>query len=313
MALDNDKSENSEESVQDAMSTFERVIQILAEDITLLHQLSNTIRRAGRESQNSKSAAYFEIKDNDGNNIEDALQAAFLHNLLDQFPNSEESLLARLASTMVVRRKQILYRRSRRPKAVKSLPGIIPKSTFSLAPEEPVTVYLMASDDDCTVQRFQREAAATPHKPKFSVVQSQAKTTTTLDLEKLRQASTPSVISGTRTISLRQDNNLVFPPPPRASIRDRFNQLKSRHRDERDAQLALLPNYALYIENKENQSLEPPVFEKLMEQVQEVHKQYHMAVEADRKACDTMETEAICPYCLETLSSGKMKDLRKWR
>lgn len=305
-------SQHSKKQIERANSEFEAVVQRVANDISLLYQLSNTIRRAGRESQNSKAASLFEIKDADGNNIEKILEARFLHNLTDRFPGCDEHLRQRLAATMLLRRKRVLYRRSRRPKA--------PPTRLPIVPEPEVRQNLDSERIMPPVEVRQQETSpAETHtlKQKPSIVHSQAgttKTTTTLDPEKLRTPIAPSVLSVAKTIPLNSHDDLVFPPPPRAAILEQFRERKASHRARHNARLRALPNYELYAAHGGKlPSLSTEDVFALQTQIKEAEKDLQFGIDADLKMCKNTETEVLCPYCLCALSSTDMKSKGKWR
>lgn len=304
--------DEEKDTAEDLGAKFEDTLQSAGDDIKLLHQLSNTIRKAGRESQNSKAATMFEIKDEEGNNIESALKSAFLRNLRDQCPGAEDRLLERLASTMVLRRKRILYRRSRRTRYLPRAPPPVPVPPVEAPSPAPLPV--IVEPPLVTVEAPQEAACDCPALPvpEQSVVESQAKTTTTLDLQRLRNPSAPSLVSGA-TVPWNKHDDLVFPPPPRATLLDRFRQLKAQHRAAFQEKLSNLPNYPEYARLGDQIPLEPAELEALRSQVEGLKQQLYSAIEVDREGCNAEETEVCCPYCLEALSSTKVKQHGNWR
>lgn len=89
----------------------------MASEITLLHELSNTIRKASREANNVKAALSFKIEDEEGNDLEEPLKNHFAANIKDRFPGLSDIIRLRLAEAMILRRKRVLYKRSRYSKA----------------------------------------------------------------------------------------------------------------------------------------------------------------------------------------------------
>lgn len=87
--------------------------EYIASEISLLHELSNTIRKASRKANDVKAATLFHIKDEEGYDLEEPLKNYFAANIKDQFPGISDIIRLRLAKAMVVRRKRILYKRSR--------------------------------------------------------------------------------------------------------------------------------------------------------------------------------------------------------
>lgn len=305
-------SEASTKRLETENSEFEAVVQRVADDIDLLYQLSNTIRRAGRESQNSKATSLFEITDAEGNSIEEILEARFLHNLTDKFPGCDEQLRQRLAATILLRRKRILYRRSRRPKA--------PATRLPSVPEPGVRQIVGTERSMAPVEVKQQETGlGYTHTPKVepSIVRSQAtttKTTTTLDPEMLRPPTAPSVLSVAKTIPLNSHDDLVFPPPPRAAIFEWFRQLKASRHARHKARLLTLPNFELYDAHEgKPPSLSAEDVLTLQHQIEEAERDLKMGIDADLKMCKNMEIEVLCPYCLCALSSTDMKSKSKWR
>lgn len=306
-------SEDPPRRIETESSEFEAVIQRVASDISLLYQLSNTIRKAGRESQNSKATSLFEIQDAEGNNIEKILEARFLHNLTDKFPGCNEQLRQRLAATILLRRKRIMYRRSRRPKDCASrISGWQPE------PEGRQTLGVERSIVPVELKQ-QKTGPAETHtlKRKPSMVQSQvrtAETTTTLDPERPRPPIAPSILSMAKTIPLNSHDDLVFPPSPRAAVVEWFHKLKTMRRARHKARLRALPNYAIYdAYNGEPTSLTAEDVSTLRTQIKEAERDLQMGIDADLKMCKNTETEVLCPYCLCALSSTDMKSKEKWR
>lgn len=306
------ESEVSTEQIETADTEFEAVVQRVANDTSLLYQLSNTIRRAGRESQDSKATSLFEIKDAEGNNIEKILEARFLHNLTDKFPGCDDQLRQRLAATILLRRKRILYRRSRRPKAPTTRPPIV------LEPDVRRTLGTERSITPVEVKRQEASPAEThTSKREPSMVRSQAKTTkttTTLDPEKLRHPIAPSVLSVAKTIPLNSHDNLVFPPPPRAAILEWFRELKAVRRLRHEARLRALPGFELYISHQGRPpNLPAEELSNLQSRIQDAERDLRMGIDADLKVCKNTETEVLCPYCLCALSSTDMRSMEKWK
>ncbi|KAJ0115598.1 hypothetical protein J7T55_010421 [Diaporthe amygdali] len=265
---------------------LEMAVKQAAKDISLLHQLSNIIRRAGHVSQNSKANVFFEIKDADGNKIEKHFEAIVLQDLTNKFPRCNEQLRQRLASTVLLRPKRILYRRSRRP----------------MTP--PTWLHIAAEPDLCS-KKIQ------------SVNSSQAGTTetsTTLDPEKLQRLTAPSALLMEECISSNIHDDLGFPPPPRAAIQDRFRELKASRLARHNARLLEIPYFQIYVAQQgKPSSLDAEIVSNLRAQIREAERDLQIGLDADLKMCKNMKGEVICPYCLCALSSTDMKFKEKWR
>ncbi|KAF4996327.1 hypothetical protein FGRMN_4578 [Fusarium graminum] len=186
---------------------FERTLLSVSEEITLLNEISNTIRKAGRKVQDEEASGDFTIKDIEGNDLEKPLREAWADDILDRFPGCSEIIRLRLASTMLLRRRRILYRRHRhfghpfRALRTSNKPSLQP--LLDHAQEEPRTQRKHISTD-----LEQKDGAP-------SLVASTAiRSATTLALPDFQNAQTPSVVSRSRTIALESHEGFVFPPAP---------------------------------------------------------------------------------------------------
>ena len=83
------------------MATFSDSLDDLRNDITLLHKIYNTIRRASKETQNIKASKDFVIEDDEGNDTERFLRQLFINYIHDRFPGIDESIRNRLADSRV--------------------------------------------------------------------------------------------------------------------------------------------------------------------------------------------------------------------
>ena len=189
--------------------SLKQALDAVAEDISILHKLSNTIRKASAESHNVKAATNFEIRDADGNNLGQLFEDRFAAPLLKtKFPGAGEIIRARLASAMLLRRKRILYRKSRQ--ATRPI-KILPKPTAAEISEQPPKIMdIRPVSESKTEGSKSSRLLSTP-----SRILSQAHTATTLDPERFRKASSPSRVSTAKSIPLMQDDELNFPPIPR--------------------------------------------------------------------------------------------------
>ncbi|KAK0126642.1 hypothetical protein ONS95_008226 [Cadophora gregata] len=214
--LDRDESTSS--------PTVDRSRQAIAKDISLLYRLTNTIRRASKESQNQKAAESFQIKDDEGNDVEACLRLIFTNYVFGRFPSIQDIILQRLAATMVLRRKRILYRRSRyganpikiRRSALQPVVTLPAVDQQSNSPE----VSLAVHDQSRTSKRDQ------------NTVESKAVSATTLAADAFKKVSAPSVISVTKTVALGNHEELVFPPAPTGRLRQKYNKLKRQRLED---------------------------------------------------------------------------------
>lgn len=156
----------------------------MASDISLLYRLSNKIRKAS-QAQNMKAARAFEICDDNELNVEDFLKSQFLHIIQDRFPGTRKTLVIRLADTMLLRRKRVLYRRSRySQKPIR----ILKQAKTGSTPNNPNGYYInLQSAAEDRESPSKGLAAKTP-----TVTASQVLSATTLAANGLRKFSTPS-------------------------------------------------------------------------------------------------------------------------
>lgn len=154
-------------------------------------------------------AKMFRITDEDGNDMEDCLRHYFSKALTDRFPESSESIRDRICSTMLLRRKRILYRRDR----YTSRPAVLPLPTFKPAIQVQPTAGRKQPERSGMLEQHQKESppAVTP-----SVVPSVVQSATTLALRDFHRAAAPSVVSHTKTVDLGAHEDLIFPPIPHA-------------------------------------------------------------------------------------------------
>lgn len=94
----------------------------MSSEITVLHKITNTIRRASKIAQNSRAAERFKIRDDQGNDVGPFLQSNFLNYINDRYHVASQEIRQRLASSMVLRRKRLLYRQERYGKSPIHLP-----------------------------------------------------------------------------------------------------------------------------------------------------------------------------------------------
>ncbi|RMJ18505.1 hypothetical protein CDV36_001785 [Fusarium kuroshium] len=194
------------------------MLQSIHESIDWLHRLSNLVRKASFANQNRR-AKEFRLRDSEGRESEELTEAmtsglreVYKHVIKRNTKDLEGYLADRLIETMIIRHKRILYRRSRQirwaiaqvqhlAKRVESpkesrqqhLPGPVPLI------QEPKP---LKSTPGSTVER-----SATP-------VQDRA---TTLNVATYRKGATPSQLSRATSAPLKQQDQMLVPPPPRAA------------------------------------------------------------------------------------------------
>lgn len=95
-----------------ATTTYTRAVESMAREIALLHDLTRTIRREIRKADDVEDATPSILTDENGDDIEEALTHRFAADIQSQFPGLSDILRLRLAKSMVLRRKRIIYKRS---------------------------------------------------------------------------------------------------------------------------------------------------------------------------------------------------------
>ncbi|KAL3954763.1 hypothetical protein ACCO45_010326 [Purpureocillium lilacinum] len=284
---------------------FERVLLEIAGELTLLHDLSNTIRQAGRKAQEEKAPKDFVIKDIQGNELEVPLMEAYASNILDRFPDCSEVIRRRLAHTMVLRRKRILYRRFRyagkpiRPTQPSTKPTVRPPQDRA-----PVT----ESRTRVREARFETTTKVTS-KVAESVAQSTAmRSATTLAMTAFREAQAPTVVSRSKTIAINSHEGLVFPPAPGKHIRDRYKQLKLKQEEDLERQLGRVA--ARHARDEKSKKTTRGFLDELLAKerqrsLRELEILWHN--------CNESVVEVICPFCLCVLTSTDVNRDEAWR
>ncbi|KAJ4004555.1 hypothetical protein NW752_011652 [Fusarium irregulare] len=248
----------------------------IAAEISRLNKISNTIRRASKDAQ-SLTASKFFIKDDEGNNVESTLLSNFQRHINDRFPGVVETIQERLARTMVLRRRQILYRRYRQGSAYAKRQDTIPALPLAVPTAKTfVSIGKSKSIQSKANSSISKAPTATP---------SQIKSATTLAPEKFKiAAATPSVISTSKTIALQNHESLAFPPAPGQAIKRRYDQLK------RQRQAAFEQGSS----TRDGEGGTSATSQELLDN--------------DLQGFD----EITCPYCLCTLPIEEVFDERKW-
>jgi len=286
---------------------LERATGAVGDEISLLHKLSNTIRRASKEYQNAKAANSFKLKDDEGNDLEDVFRERYASNIHDQFPKISEAIRMRLASTMLLRRKRILYRKSRYAKAPIRLKETAPQPTVRPVQTQSVVQPIRQEQ----VPSSQKPVAAA--KATQSIVQSRAHSATTLTVDNFKKASNPSVVSATKTVALENHENLIFPAAPRGHIKQRYKRLKTQRKAELGARLNSLPHYSLYQQHHGKPPLHPNLIAQLQTEIDVAEEEFRNTLERDWKKCNEANLEVICPFCFYAISSLVVENEKEWR
>ncbi|KAK2795635.1 hypothetical protein FQN51_000392 [Onygenales sp. PD_10] len=297
----------NQESKISAINSIDGVVTDISREISLLHQLSNTIRKAGSERHNLKAATSFVIRDEYGDDVGPIFMNFAMGIIQRKFPVCDKAIQTRLAAAMLLRRKRILYRRSRYGQ---SPSRNTPSAPQMMAPKRGIT------EADVQPTQLSRSLGqpkiVSDAKPTPSVAESRTMTATTLHMDEWKKASTPSVISESKSISPSHHEELAFPPPPAGSPLRKFRTLKEQRRAKHQERLNSLPHFSLYQQYNGNPPLHPNIIDLLKSDILNLESDLEQEIERDRKNCFNSNVEVTCPYCCCVLSSADVKSDRKW-
>ncbi|KAJ0422969.1 hypothetical protein BJY00DRAFT_310570 [Aspergillus carlsbadensis] len=290
--------------------SFDCAVGEIAEQISLLHEISNMIRRASGKKHNATAATSFVLRDEQGDDYGPRFRNLFaLAMIRHTFPQCSQAIQERLADAMLLRRKRILYRHSRY--AQSPLKGAT--SETHIAQRSRTTSQLEARRDLVTDSAIGAQNHPTASSPARSVAKSQAITATTFDKGHWKEVSAaPSVGSQATTIQLPHDHTFSFPPAPRKPLLQRLEEMKTRHLANLDEELESLPNYDLYQRHSYHPPLQPKALEELRGSIEELTAKTSMIIDNDRIACEAGSMDVTCPYCCCIISSATAMDRNKW-
>ncbi|KAF4451008.1 hypothetical protein F53441_5955 [Fusarium austroafricanum] len=286
--------QSAEKSIMEFPEEFSGALAELRDEISLLHRISNTIRRASKETQNVKAAQVFRIKDDEGNDAEPFLRQLFLNYVHDRFRGVSNAICQRLANSMLLRRKRILYRRNRYGKTAIRLPEVVAMPVISHPVQEPT--------GQTTQGPMKRRAVEAPAR---SSIQSTTRTATTLSPEKFRRAAVPSVISMSKTVALSNADELCFPSPPIARLQNKYNEAKKKIETQCREKHGFLLAYDYSLDEGD-----PSVF---IQQVEAARLERDEALAEAWKDCVDAVAEVTCPYCFHVLPVHEVADEKKWK
>ncbi|UKZ74546.1 hypothetical protein TrVFT333_002216 [Trichoderma virens FT-333] len=255
----------------------------IAVEISHLIKTSNIIRKASQETHTVR-AKDFHIKDEEGNDVEVLLLDHYRRYIGDRFPTASVTIQKRLADSMILRRKLVLYKRSRYGKTAiqpqKSEPEIL---SISL-PDS----HLQLEDNQKAKEPSRIQSATTLHPEKFNVI-----------------ASSPSVVSATKTVALGNHEALNFPTAPGLHAKRKYEQFKA-------GQLAT--NQVMLSKSNE---LSPAIDSTLDHNIAMRDRQERISAEKQLSNVLKPEMPAIgeitCPYCLCTLPVEEVFNKQKWQ
>ncbi|KAI0553244.1 hypothetical protein F4679DRAFT_532514 [Xylaria curta] len=266
-------------------------LQGIANEISLLHKFLNTIRRASKETQDRAALEAFKIEDDEGNDVEPFLLTLFTNHIRDRFPGASDIIQRRLASTMLQRRKRILYRRFRYGK-YHIKPRGAPFQSSIVQPQAPPAA------EPTTGQPREHGRHRVSTNATQNTAPSIAITATTLSPQSFQKASTPSVVSVSRSIALSNHPELRFPPAPCGGLLRRYKKLKQKTQKEHREDLNSIPG--------ESDGLAPRQLVAIM------GAKYERILASEWEECLQAVPELICPFCFCALPVKEVIDNRKW-
>ncbi|KAH6877240.1 hypothetical protein B0T10DRAFT_188142 [Thelonectria olida] len=293
--LESISSKTDDTTTETLLKELDDVHEGLKNEIALLHKISNTIRRASKDTQNVNAAKTFKIKDDEGNDAEPLLHQLFRNHIRDRFPGTSDNLRQRLADSMLLRRKRILYRGARYGKTSIRAPEAVSKPVISHPKPEPTANMAQTREP---VERRVIEPTCQ------SAVQSTTQTATTLSPENFqRAAANPSVVSISRTVALSSHDELTFPPAPCSGLMRRYNRLKREKEEHHKAVLRSIPGYG-------GHGKPPPQYAQMVLNVEAKQKE---ALAKDWNECIEAIVEVTCPFCFYALPVKDAMDEKKWK
>ncbi|KAH8777846.1 hypothetical protein F5883DRAFT_696797, partial [Diaporthe sp. PMI_573] len=288
--------------------SFDKSIRAAADQISLLNKLSNTIRRGSKTTQSIQAASSFQIEGDEGNDAAGFLHKVFAHYVRDRFPATSEKIQQRLAATLVLRRKRVLYRREHYGKSSITVEQVPSKPTI-VAPQREPTLAAPISQHPGSVVQNRTEPQ------RQSDLDSLIKTATTLVADHFKKAAVPSVLSATKMISLDSHEELRFPPAPLGAIIVKAKQLSQqatsdtpfRWKTVREARQAATWSEAVAAIGKVTC---PFCFYALPANDVTDEMKWMMHVKSDLDACVCLFDECDCPNDLFAHTSQWLKHMR---
>ncbi|KAJ5747490.1 Peptidase S8/S53 subtilisin/kexin/sedolisin [Penicillium nucicola] len=287
---------------------LEKYAVAAGKEIELLNKLSNTVRKAGQELSNRKAVDLYIIQDDEGNNVEPFLKTLFAKYIQDKFPGTTEGIVDRLATTALIRRKRILYRRTR-----------YGQNPVKIHKPRPQPIHQAPQGDQAHVSSSHKGniESSNPSHPKDlaqSIVEtaqtSQTKiSATTLTPSQFKRISVQSVVSETRTVVLEQHEEIVFPPCPIGNLNKRYKEIQASHNESYKGFLLQL------YERLHNLETPRPIETSSAYQTEarNAKERLELTIATDWEQFLRSLPEVICPYCFQALPASEMATVEKWR
>lgn len=187
---------------------IDAILSSLSSCLDWLHRLTILISLDGFSRRNARAFA-FPLKDALGNDATPVLEQLFYHRITRDFPTIAGKLRDRLISTMLLRHRRILYRRSRQAKLVPLTPGPALRPAQSNRLPGPAL-----ASRHTVLEKMPRQSTAV-----LSGVASSRYTPTTGEPEASRHVvSTPSRVSKACSIAMTSGNEDLIPKLPHETL-----------------------------------------------------------------------------------------------
>ncbi|KAL6814869.1 hypothetical protein J3E69DRAFT_346210 [Trichoderma sp. SZMC 28015] len=259
-----------------ANEQLEQCFVDIATEISRLDKISSTIHRGTAEVQVLLVSDY-QITDDNGNSVEPLLLNYFENHIGSRFPHSSKTIQQRLARAMLLRQKQILYRRYHKVNTAVRSQKAVPMASIALSAARSG---LSPGNHDAKQDNSPITVVAGT-----TITSTQIQNTTISPSDNFRIVfSSPFVISAIKTVSLGNHEELIFPPAPGLATKRKYEQLKSDRLADFDNALML------------------------GEAISDALPKLNDLLEADLQAIE----EITCPYCLYALPAQEIFDEQKW-
>jgi hypothetical protein len=192
-----------------AAGDFNEMKVAIQESIDWLHRLSNSIRKASSYGQNER-AKNFPLTNPDDPTSKDLTPRwieLYSEIVKREFPGLAGNLRSRLARSIVLRRKRIMYRQSRNKRW-----AIQQESYLRKDPKKMVVPQIAPNTAPSSAQDSLKTKPLTQRSYAYSQL-----TATTLQPERLMRLKAHSSMSSALTTPLSKQYQIVIPPPPCAA------------------------------------------------------------------------------------------------
>jgi hypothetical protein len=192
---------------------IEDILSSIHETIDWLHRLSNLVRKASLATQNEKAAA-FVLRDETGADMTENLRCFYEALIKRDCKGINDQLVDRLAHTMILRRKRILYRQTRQRRWILQQAEDTRRKLDVL----PAQVTHQSQDDNHTQDEDMNETRChVESSPNNDRITPSTLTATVVDREKYLKQGTPSRISRATSAPFQPSEKLLVPPRPMAA------------------------------------------------------------------------------------------------